>query len=69
MRGRTDKIKHNVGSRTDESCLVDVRVTTKKMKFEARKLKFCTWGLEGRPDPKIEKKISKNFTPTQNAKF
>ena len=46
-----------------------IRVTTKKMKFEARKLKFCTWGLEGRPDLKIEKKISKNFTPTQNAKF
>ena len=45
------------------------RVTTKKMKFEARKLKFCTWGLEGRPDLKIEKKNSKNFTPTQNAKF
>ena len=37
-----------------------VRVTTKKMKFEARKLKFCTWGLVGRPDPKIEKKIQKN---------
>ena len=35
------------------------RVTTKKMKIGARKLKFCTRGLVGRPDPKIEKKFRK----------
>ena len=40
----------------------------KKMKFEARKLKFRIWGRIECPDSKIEKK-SKNFTSTQNAKF
>ena len=40
-------------------CRPLVRVTTKKMKFAARKLKFWMWGLVGRPDPKIEKKFQK----------
>ena len=40
---------------------LESRVTTKKMKFEARKLKFCTWGLVGRPDLKIEKKKFEKF--------
>ena len=31
----------------------------KKMKFEAKKLLFCTWGEVGRADSKIEKKIRK----------
>ena len=35
------------------------------MKFPVRKLKFCPDSLVGRPNQKIEDKISKNFTPTQ----
>ena len=38
--------------------LAKARVTTKKMKIEARKLKFCTRGLVGRPDPKISPAVS-----------
>ena len=69
---RRRQIKHQNESR--HVCFlknkVSSRVTTKKkMKFEGRRLKFSTGGSVGRPNPKIEKKNSKNFTPTQNAKF
>ena len=45
------------GTAAEEALVMggEVRVTTKKMKFEARKLIFCIRGSVGRPHPKIEK--------------